>query len=75
MEKCIEDVRKFLLDNKLCNNREKTEFMLIGGPQQLCKMQINSNEVQSIAINAAHKVKNLGVMFDKSMSMESHANQ
>ena len=32
MEKCIQDIQDFLLENKLCNNSEKTEFMLIGCP-------------------------------------------
>ena len=35
METCIKDIRKFLLDNKLCNNNEKTEFMIIGCPQHV----------------------------------------
>ena len=61
-----------MLDNKLCNNREKSEFILIGSPQQRSKMEVNSIQVQDATIKSTDKVKNLGVMFDKSMTMESH---
>ena len=35
IENCIEEIRQFLQQNKLCNNSEKTEFLIIGTPQQL----------------------------------------
>lgn len=28
MEKCINEIRQFLIENKLCNNSSKTEFLL-----------------------------------------------
>ena len=74
MENCINDIRKFLLDNKLCNNDEKTEFMIIGCPQQIKKIEKNFIQVHNVKINAADKVKNLGVLFDKTMTMESQVN-
>ena len=45
---------------------------LISSPQQLSKVKINSIQVQDATIKSTDKVKNLGVMFDKSMTMESH---
>ena len=74
METCIKDIRKFLLDNKLCINDEKTEFMIIGCPQQVSKIKNKSIQVHNVTIQAADKVKNLGVFFDKTMTMESHVN-
>ena len=38
MEGCIKDIRSFLHQNKLCNNSDKTEFLLIGTPSQLCSI-------------------------------------
>ena len=35
MEKCIAEIKDFLHENKLCNNSEKTEFLLIGSKYQL----------------------------------------
>jgi len=74
MEKCIEEIRKFLYANKLCNNSDKTEFMLIGGSQQLKKVEVNTIKVDKVTIDAVDKVKNLGVLFDRTMSMEAHVN-
>jgi len=74
MERCIQDIREFLLDNKLCNNSEKTEFMIIGCPSQLSKVQINSIQVENTSITPTGKVKNLGVVFDKTMTMEPQIN-
>ena len=48
--------------------------MLISNPTATCKMKINSIQVQDATIKSTDKVKNLGVMFDKSMTMESHVN-
>ena len=67
MDNCIKDIRKFLLDNKLCKN----EFMIIGCPQQINKIEKKSIQVHNVTINATEKVKNLGVFFAKAMIMES----
>jgi hypothetical protein len=70
MENCIKDVRKFLHQNKLSNNSEKTEFMLIGSKHNLNKVDTDSLKVNDISIKTADKVRNLGVILDKTMSME-----
>jgi hypothetical protein len=71
MESCIIDIRKFLHDNKLCNNSDKTEFMLIGSKHNLMKINCNSLKVDRSKIDVSDNVKNLGVMFDKLMSMDA----
>ena len=43
-------------------------------PLQLSKMKTNSSQVQDATIKSTDKVINLGVMFDKAMTMESHVN-
>ena len=75
MKKCIEDIRSFLHENKLCNNGEKTEFLLIGTTNQLKKLEINSIKVDDIAVKAVDHARNLGVMFDKHMGMEKQVNK
>ena len=74
MEKCIDEIRTFLHDNKLCNNGDKTEFMLIGSTVNLQKLKSNSINVNNTCIRAVDKVKNLGVIFDKNMTMEKQVN-
>ena len=71
MEKCIEEIRSFLLENKLSNNGEKTEFILLGSNQNLKELITSSISVDRSNIKATDKVKNLGVIFDKNMNMES----
>ena len=39
MECCIEKTRKWMIRDKLMINDSKTEFILIGTLQQLCKLQ------------------------------------
>ena len=36
-ECCVEEITSFLLQNKLCNNGDKIEFLHIGSHQQLKK--------------------------------------
>lgn len=70
MEKCIDDIRSFLNKNKLCNNSDKTEFLLVGTAQQMNNLNISSIKVDGVTINPVTDVRNLGVIFDKHMSME-----
>jgi hypothetical protein len=70
MEKCIDEIRRFLQDNKLCNNSNKTEFMLIGSKHNLKKINCNNITVDCSKIEASKSVKNLGVIFDRLMKMD-----
>jgi hypothetical protein len=75
MEKCIEEIREFLLKNKLCNNSDKTEFLLLGNINQLTKANFNSIRVGTNTITTLDSAKNLGVLFDKHMTMEKQVNK
>ena len=75
LECCIEEIRSFLLQNKLCNNGDKTEFLLIGSLQQLKKVKTRSLKVGDLNVKAVEKAKNLGVIFDKHMSMDKQVNK
>ncbi len=75
MEDCIIDVRDFLFKNMLANNGDKTEFLLVGSPQQLKKVDFGSIKVGNVEVKAVDKVRNLGVIFDKHMTMEDHVNK
>ena len=75
MEKCIDEIRKFLEANKLCNNGEKTELLLIGNSKQLKELNVENIVVENTVINAVDHVKNLGVLFDKNMNMEKQINK
>ncbi len=69
LEDCISDVRAWLLSHKLMFNDSKTEFLVIGTPQQLLKINIESVNVGGVQIKPVDSVRNLGSWFDKHMSM------
>jgi hypothetical protein len=71
MEKCIDEIRIFLKDNKLCNNSDKTELMLIGSKRNLHLLDKKQLNINGLSIQASDKVKNLGVLFDKEMTMDT----
>ena len=73
LEDCISDVRAWLLSHKLMFKDSKTEFLVIGTPQQLSKVEIGHVNVGGVKINAVDSVRNLGSWFDKHMSMSVHA--
>ena len=72
---CIADVRTWMLSHKLKINDTKTEFMILGTPQQLSKVSIESIAVGNSLITPVKSLKNLGVVFDSHLSMSEHVNQ
>ena len=60
VERCIEDIRNWMLNDKLKLNDDKTEFMIIGTLQQLAKVSINSLGVGTATITPVSSARNLG---------------
>ena len=75
MEKCINEIRDFLHNNMLCNNSDKTEFLIIGTPNTLKSLQMDYITIENIKIKPVDDVRNLGVIFDKHMTMEKQVNK
>ena len=75
MEKCIDDIRSFLSKNKLCNNGSKTEIILFGSKTQLSSIHADKLTVDGVEISYSDDAKNLGVIFDKHMTMEKQINK
>ena len=72
IEICINEIRDFLLKNKLCNNGEKTEFIIVGRKSQLAKVNLQNLQINNCTIRISDKIKNLGVIFDRHMTMDNH---
>jgi len=69
--RCINDIGKWMLKNKLKLNEDKTEILFIRG--SACKDIDNINiNINGHEISAQTKIKNLGVVLDPDMSMKSH---
>ena len=60
MEACIEDIRRWMIHDKLMLNDDKTEFLLIGTRRQLEKIQIDNLSIGDSAVPASTLARNLG---------------
>ena len=74
MERCIEDIRHWMVSDCLLLNDEKLEFLLIGTCQQQSKVEPLPLRVGTIDIEPVNCVRNLGAWFDSMLSMETHIN-
>ena len=75
MEKCIEDIRHWMVSDCLLLNDEMTEFLLIGTHQQLSKVPPLPLRVGTMDIEPGNCIRNLGAWFDSKLSMETHINK
>ena len=64
MEKCIANVRSWMINDKLMLNDDKTEFLMIGTSKQLSRVSVRVGDVDVIPV---YSVKNLGSWFDSHM--------
>ena len=65
MEICIEEIRHWMVSNRLLLNDEKTEFLLIGTRQQLSKVEPLPLRVEATYIEPVNCLRNLGAWFDR----------
>ena len=75
MRRCIDDIRDWMMKDKLQLNTDKTELLLIGTKQQLAKVNNSHIYVGNDEISPSITVKNLGVWLDSSLTMNTHINK
>ena len=64
-----------MASNKLLLNPSKTEFLLLGTPQQLKKFDgLKSLKLGDSVVELADAARNLGVVFNSTMSLTGHVN-
>ncbi len=68
----LDKVYSWFCSNRLSVNPSKTEYLLIGTPQQRTKIANSSIYFQNLALTPTPKAKNLGVMFDENLDFKSH---
>ncbi len=68
---CIRDIKHWLSLNFLKLNNNKTEILMIGSATSVKKMDL-SFEIDGVHIKPSLSVRNLGVLFDSSLSFASH---
>ncbi len=57
--------------NKLMNNADKLEALLVGTRQQLAKIQFASITIGDVEVKISDQIRNLGVIFNKELNMAS----
>ena len=70
MEACIKDVRLWMAKNFLRLNDSKTEILLIGSNHIASKVPSFSVTIGDHAIRPSDSVRNIGAIFDKTMTMK-----
>ena len=72
---CIDDIRIWMRTNFLKLNDDKTEFLIIGTPQQLAKVNTTSIKIGQDNIQKSEAVRNPGFYYDLHMKNTIHVNK
>ncbi len=67
-------IKDFLIKNKLKINDDKTVFMLLGTNYWVSKLKLKNIKVGHTDIEVTENTKNLGIIFDREMSLHKHIN-
>ena len=72
LESCITEIKQWMNVNKLKLNEDKTEFFVASSKSNLKFIHEPSLNVCGSIITSSDSVRNLGIIFDSTMSMSSH---
>jgi exonuclease III len=71
VESCVADIGKWMVNNKLKQNDDKTELLVFTPPRAQCSSLVNLT-VGDVAVGASSSARNLGCTWDRAMDMEAH---
>ena len=74
LEKCVEDISRWMKINKLMLNTGKTEFIIFSPKNMKHTVPAISLKVGQESVLPSPSVRNLGVQFDSCLTMEKHIN-
>ncbi len=74
MMKCAKDVKSFLTFNKIKQNDDNTEFLIIGTLGQLKKVHFKDIYICEAEGSSSEQARNLGIIFDKEMNSKTQIN-
>ena len=72
LNKCISDIRVWMIKNKLKINDSKTEFIVFRSPQAKQDLSSLSVSVGDSVIAQSSKVRDLGVIFDQFLNFDDY---
>jgi len=68
----LDSVYTWLSSNRLSVNPSKTEYLLLGNPQQRSKLVSSSIFFRGNILTPSDKCRNLGVIFDSNLTFKNH---
>jgi hypothetical protein len=68
----LDSAHQWLISNRLSLNPSKTEYLLIGTPQQRSKILSSSITFHNTEIKPSSEARNLGIIFDPTLSFTKH---
>ena len=71
---CTSEISKWVSNNRLKLNKEKTEFLIAGTERECSKVIIDSLNVVGIDINPSTSVRNFGVIIGQDLSLTEQVN-
>ena len=72
LNSCLDDIRRWMITNKLKINDSKTEFIVFRSPQLKCDLSGLSVNVGESMLTRSSKVRDLGVIFDQFLNFDDH---
>ena len=72
MEACVNDIRRWMLENKLKLNDDKSELVVIAPARHAHKVSIDRIKIGDCYVHSSKSAKNLGATFDDTMCMHQH---
>ena len=71
VESCVRDIDRWMSCNKLKLNRDKTELLVISSKYRPCP-SLDSILVGDHRVKRSDKARNIGVVFDETLSLDKH---
>jgi len=75
MEECINNIKLWMIENRLKMNASKTEIIVFGSCYQLKKLNFNNITIDNSSTNVSPKVTYLGVILDEHLNFNLQINK
>ena len=71
---CINEIKRWMLENHLKLNDTKTEYLIIGSSHQQSKLSdsVSNLQIGDSKVKIVDKTKNIGVIIDAQLTMKQH---
>ena len=74
IEKCVAEIKIWMTNNMLKLNDDKTELFVFATQRQVDAFKGLNINIGNASVQVSSKIRNLGVTFDQTMSMQPHVN-